>query len=102
MMIKTLLRFILFCIRVSFAILRIAIAFLRLAIISALLPRMPLSNWRKEQAPSSVVDAGQVSNLNIRNLKLGKRGEYILDFSFFLLYEQQPPNQFTPLLFFPS
>ena len=67
-MIKTLLLFILSCIRVSFDILRIAI-------IKALLPRMPPPNWGQENVSVVQVDdrdIGQVENSRI--IKLWKRG----------------------------
>ena len=74
-MIKTLLLFILTCIRISFYILRIAI-------IKALLPRMPLPNWVKERKAN--VSVGQVDNDDVgqlevmktpRTIKLWKRGK---------------------------
>jgi hypothetical protein len=74
-MIKSLLLFILSCIRVSFYI-------LRLSIISVLLPRMPLPNWKKEEGENisagQVVDGdvGQVTQVeDSRIIKLWNRGK---------------------------
>ena len=70
MMVKTLLLFILSCIRLS-------ITNLRIAILRALLPRMPLPNWRKDGIIRSVDDpASQVVEYSrIRTLTLWKKGK---------------------------
>ena len=83
-MIKTLLLFILTCIRISIYILRIAI-------IKALLPRMPLPNWGKEREENisvGQVDGDDVGHDQVREdsriIKLWKRGKhYWCGFFFF-------------------